>query len=160
MKLTFKQRLKILFTGEMPEPLIAFDKNAFKLLDAGVLRSYNPTVDEPAPYTPPQAVVIPERKAARSAAASVEHKRRKPRYSKYSEQAKACRAHPECWQQIATTPVRSTANALVSKIRHGGLPPFHKPRGGRYEARASLCMGMRLVEARFMPNNKNKENTK
>lgn len=158
MKLTLKQRLKILFTGKMPEPLIAVDKTIFKV-NTGVLRSYDPTVDEPAPYTPPQAVVIPERKAARSAAASVEHKRRKPRYSKYAEQAKACRAHPECWQQIATTPVRSTANALVSKIRHGGLPAFHKPRGGHYEARASLCMGMRLVEARFIPNKK-KENTK
>ena len=151
MKLTFKQRLKILFTGEMPEPLVAIDKNIFKV-NTGVLRPYDPTIDEPAPQAPPKAVVIPERKSA-----SVEPKRRKPRRCKYAEQAKACRQHPECWQQIATTSVRSTANALVSKIRHGGLPAFHKPRGGHYEARASLCMGMRLVEARFIPNNKNKE---
>lgn len=139
MKLTLKQRIIALFTGELPKPLMAVDTTK--------LRPDN------------TAVAIPERKTTPTVAASVEHKRRKPRYSKYSEQAKACRAHPERWQQVATTPVRSTANALVSKIRHGGLPAFHKPRGGHYEARASLCMGMRLVEARFMPNNK-KEETK
>lgn len=138
MKLTFKQRMIALFTG--------------KIID-----TVNTQAVKPTPILPPKAVAIPERKCESAAAASVEHKRRKPRYSKYSEQAKACRAHPERWQQVATTPVRSTANALVSKIRHGGLPAFHKPRGGHYEARASLCMGMRLVEARFIPNNKNKE---
>lgn len=157
MKLTLRQRLKILFTGEMPEPLIAVDKTIFKV-NTGVLRSYDPTVDEPAPYTPPQAAVIPERKAARSAAASVAHKRCKPRRSKYAEQAKACRMHPECWQQVATTPVRSTANALVSKIRHGGLVAFKKPRGGHYDARLTPCMSEYLVEAKFIPNKK--ENTK
>lgn len=134
MKLTFKQRIIALFTGKIADKV---DTSTVK----------------PTPIMTPKAVVIPERKSA-----STEPKRRKPRHSKYAEQAKACRTHPECWQQIATTPVRSTANALVSKIRHGGLPAFHKPRGGHYEARASLCMGMRLVEARFIPNKK--ENTK
>lgn len=133
MKLTFKQRIIALFTGKIADKV---DTSTVK----------------PTPIMTPKAVVIPERESA-----STEPKRRKPRYSKYAEQAKACRAHPECWQQVATTPVRSTANALVSKIRHGGLPAFHKPRGGHYEARASLCMGMRLVEAKFIPNNKNKE---
>lgn len=142
MKLTLKQRVIALFTGELPEPLEVINKTTFIKLFPTALR-----ID-------PDAVAIPERHRERATAASAEHKRRKPRRSKYAEQAKACRQHPECWQQIATTPVRSTANALVSKIRHGGLPPFHKPRGGHYEARASLCMGMRLVEARFMPNNK------
>ncbi|PMC45505.1 hypothetical protein CJ214_00515 [Peptoniphilus lacrimalis] len=139
MKLTFKQRIIALFTGRVGE------KSA-DTVDASTVK--------PTPIMPPKAVVIPERKRATATAASTEPKRRKPRHSKYAEQAKACRMHPECWQQVATTPVRSTANALVSKIRHGGLPAFHKPRGGHYEARASLCMGMRLVEARFMPNNK------
>lgn len=138
MKLTLKQRMIVLFTGKVTE-------ESADTVDTSTLKT--------APAVTPKAVVIPERKTTR-AAASVEHKRRKPRYSKYTEQAKACRAHPECWQQIATTPVRSTANALVSKIRHGGLPAFHKPRGGHYEARASLCMGMRLVEAKFIPNKK------
>lgn len=142
MKLTFKQRMIVLFTGKLPEPLDVINKTTFIKLFPTALRTY------------PAAVAIPERKSA-----STEPKRRKPRHSKYAEQAKACRTHPECWHQIATTPVRSTANALVSKIRHGGLPAFHKPRGGHYEARASLCMGMRLVEARFIPNNK-KGNTK
>lgn len=141
MKLTFKQRIIALFTGKLPEPLDVINKATFIKLFPTALR-----VDP--------AAVITERNSTTVAAASAEPKRRKPRRSKYAEQAKACRQHPECWQQIATTPVRSTANALVSKIRHGGLPPFHKPRGGHYEARASLCMGMRLVEARFMPNNK------
>lgn len=145
MKLTFKQRLIALFTGELPKPLTVIDKTEFIKVFPTALR------------LDPAAVEISKRKYECATAASVEHKRRKPRYSKYAEQAKACRAHPECWQQVATTPVRSTANALVSKIRHGGLPAFHKPRGGHYEARASLCMGMRLVEARFIPNNKNKE---
>lgn len=135
MKLTLKQRIIALFTGKIADTV---DTSTVK----------------PTPIMTPKAVVIPERKSA-----STEPKRRKPRHSKYAEQAKACRTHPECWQQVATTPVRSTANALVSKIRHGGLPAFHKPRGGHYEARASLCMGMRLVEARFIPNKK-KENTK
>lgn len=139
MKLTFKQRIIALFTGKVTEESV-------DTVDTSTIKT--------APAVTPKAVVIPERKTASAAAASAEHKRRKPRYSKYAEQAKACRTHPECWQQIATTSVRSTANALVSKIRHGGLPAFHKPRGGHYEARASLCMGMRLVEARFMPNKK------
>lgn len=138
MKLTLKQRIIALFTGKIADKVDTVDTSTVK----------------PTPIMTPKAVAIPERKSA-----STEPKRRKPRHSKYAEQAKACRQHPECWQQIATTPVRSTANALVSKIRHGGLPPFHKPRGGHYEARASLCMGMRLVEARFIPNNK-KEETK
>lgn len=139
MKLTLKQRIIALFTGRVVE----------KSADTVDTSTVKPTTQ-----APPKAVVIPERKSASAAAAGAESKRRKPRHSKYAEQAKACRQHPECWQQIATTPVRSTANALASKIRHGGLPPFHKPRGGHYEARASLCMGMRLVEARFIPNKK------
>lgn len=139
MKLTLKQRIIALFTGRVVEKSAA-------AVDTSTVK--------PAPQAPPKAVVIPERKTTPAVAASAEHKRRKPRHSKYAEQAKACRQHPECWQQIATTSVRSTANALVSKIRHGGLPPFHRPRGGHYEARASLCMGMRLVEAKFIPNKK------
>lgn len=143
MKLTLKQRMIVLFTGRVGE------KSA-DTVDASTVK--------PTPIMPPKAVVIPERKRATATAASTEPKRRKPRHSKYAEQAKACRMHPECWQQVATTPVRSTANALVSKIRHGGLVAFKKPRGGHYDARLTPCMSEYLVEAKFIPNKK--ENTK
>lgn len=46
MKLTLKQRLKILFTGEMPEPFIAVDKNV-PTLDTPPLRLYDPVIDSP-----------------------------------------------------------------------------------------------------------------
>lgn len=130
MKLTLKQRLKILFTGKMPEPLIVFDKNAFKLLDTGILRPYNPTVDEPP---------------------------RQRSHDNYVTLAKQCRKTPNKWVQITTVP-RSTAAPLASKIRHGGLVAFKKPRGGHYDARLTPCMSEYIVEAKFIPNNK--ENTK
>lgn len=140
MKLTFKQRLLALFTGKIADTV---DTSTVK----------------PTPIMPPKAVVIPERKRATATAASTEPKRRKPRRCKYAEQAKACRAHPECWQQIATTPVRSTANALASKIRHGNNLAFKSRRDGHYEARMAPYMSEYLVEARFIPNEK-KGNTK
>lgn len=86
MKLTLKQRLKILFTGEMPEPLIAVDKTIFKL-DTGRLRPWDPTVDEPA---------------------------RQRSHGNYVALAKQCRKTPNVWTQIATVP-HSTAAPLASK---------------------------------------------
>lgn len=130
MKLTLKQRLKILFTGEMPEDLIAIKKGTIKLLDT-------------APLIPDTTVVS---------------QRTKRSHDNYAALAKKCRKNPNSWIQIATVP-RTTAAPLASKIRHGGLVAFRKPRGGHYEARLTPCMSEYIVEAKFIPNNK-KEGTK
>lgn len=129
MKLTLKQRLKILFTGEMPELLIAVDKN-IPTLDTPPLRLYDPVIDSP---------------------------RIKRSHDNYATLAKKCRKTPNTWIQIATVP-RTTAAPLASKIRHGGLVAFRKPRGGHYDARLTPCMSEYIVEAKFIPNKK--ENTK
>lgn len=129
MKLTLKQRIIALFTGKLPEPLMAVDTTVFTR-NTGVLRAYNPTVDEPA---------------------------RQRSHDNYVALAKQCRKTPNVWIQIATVP-RSTAAPLASKIRHGGLVAFKKPRGGHYDARLTPCMSEYLVEAKFIPNKK--ENTK
>lgn len=129
MKLTLSQRLKILFTGKMPEPLMAVDTNAL-------------TVDT--------TTLIPD--------TAVAYQRTKRSHDNYATLAKKCRKNPNQWTQIATAP-RSTAAPLASKIRHGGLAAFKKPRGGHYEARLTPCMSEYIVEAKFIPNNK-KENTK
>lgn len=129
MKLTFKQRIIALFTGKLPEPLMAVDTTAFTR-GVGVLRAYNPTVDEPA---------------------------RQRSHDNYVTLSKQCRKTPNKWIQIATVP-RSTAAPLASKIRHGKLVAFRKPRGGHYDARLTPCMSEYLVEAKFIPNKK--ENTK
>lgn len=123
MKLTFKQRMIVLFTGKLPEPLIAVDATSFKLPDT-------PTVVS-------------------------QHIKRS--HDDYITLAKKCRKSPNVWTQIATVP-RSTAAPLASKIRHGGLAAFKKPRGGHYDARLTPCMSEYLVEAKFIPNKK--ENTK
>lgn len=80
MKLTLKQRLKILFTGEMPELLIAVDKN-IPTLDTPPLRLYDPVIDSP---------------------------RIKRSHDNYATLAKKCRKNPNSWTQIATVP-RTTA---------------------------------------------------
>lgn len=129
MKLTFKQRIIALFTGKLPEPLMAVDTTAFTLR-TGVLRAYTPAVDEIA---------------------------RQRSHDNYITLAKKCRKNPNSWTQITTAP-RSTAAPIASKIRHGGLVAFRKPRGGRYDARLTPCMSEYLVEAKFIPNKK--ENTK
>lgn len=128
MKLTLRQRIKILFTGEMPEPLI--DKNIFTL-ETHPLRPYDPVIDSP---------------------------RTKRSHDNYVTLAKQCRKNPNSWTQIATVPL-TTAAPLASKIRHGKLVAFRKPRGGHYDARLTPCMSEYLVEAKFIPNNK-KGNTK
>lgn len=129
MKLTLRQRIKILFTGKMPEPLMAVDTNAFKLLDTNMLR---PDTTEVSPRT-------------------------KRSHDNYVTLSKQCRKTPNKWIQITTVPL-TTAAPLASKIRHGGLVAFRKPRGGHYDARLTPCMSEYLVEAKFIPNNK--ENTK
>lgn len=130
MKLTLRQRIKILFTGETPEPLIAVDKNIFTP-ETLPLRPYDPVIDSP---------------------------RTKRSHDNYVTLAKKCRKTPNKWIQIATVPL-TTAAPLASKIRHGKLVAFRKPRGGHYDARLTPCMSEYLVEARFIPNNK-KEETK
>lgn len=129
MKLTLKQRIIALFTGKLPEPLMAVDTTAFTL-GTGALRPYDPVIDSP---------------------------RTKRSHDNYVTLAKQCRKNPNVWIQIATVP-RSTAAPLASKIRHGGLVAFRKPRGGHYDARLTSCMSEYLVEAKFIPNKK--ENTK
>lgn len=121
MKLTLSQRLKILFTGEMPEPLMAVDTTT----------------------------LIPDTSAV--------SQRTKRSHDSYAALAKKCRKTPNQWTQIVTAP-RSTAAPLASKIRHGGLVAFRKPRGGHYDARLTPCMSEYIVEAKFIPNKK--ENTK
>lgn len=116
MKLTLSQRLKILFTGEMPETPTA---------------PTAPIVDN---------TIIVSQRTKRS-------------HDNYATLAKKCRKNPNQWTQIATAP-RSTAAPLASKIRHGGLAAFKKPRGGHYEARLTPCMSEYIVEAKFIPNKK------
>lgn len=125
MKLTLAQRFKILFTGKMPEPLMAV-----KLLDT------------PTTLMPDTAIA---------------YQRTTRTHDGYAALAKKCRKNPNSWTQIATAP-RSTAAPLASKIRHGGLVAFRKPRGGHYEARLTPCISEYIVEAKFIPNKK--ENTK
>lgn len=129
MKLTLKQRFRILFTGEMPEPFMVVDTTVFTR-NTGVLRPYDPVIDSP---------------------------RIKRSHDNYAALAKKCRKTPNQWTQIVTAP-RSTAAPLASKIRHGGLVAFRKPRGGHYDARLTPCMSEYIVEAKFIPNKK--ENTK
>ena len=129
MKLTLAQRFKILFTGEMSEPFMVVDTTAFTR-NTGVLRPYDPVIDSP---------------------------RIKRSHDNYATLAKKCRKNPNSWTQIATVP-RTTAAPLASKIRHGGLVAFRKPRGGHYDARLTPCMSEYIVEAKFIPNKK--ENTK
>lgn len=128
MKLTLAQRFKILFTGKMPEPLMAVDTNA---LAVGT------------------TTLIPD--------TAVAYQRTKRSHDSYVTLAKKCRKNTNSWTQITTAP-RSTAAPLASKIRHGGLVAFRKPRGGHYEARLTPCMSEYIVEAKFIPNKK--ENTK
>lgn len=153
MKLTFKQRVIALFTGQV------VDKTSITQTapDMQSTSPAMPTVQEK-PTLSTQAVAIPTRQQITIAAyqhATQPHKKRK---LAYETQAKQCRQNPQQWQQVALTPVHSTANALASKIRHGSNLAFKKPRGGHYEARTAPYMSEYLVEARFMPNNK--ENTK
>lgn len=129
MKLTLKQRIIALFTGKLPEPLMAVDTNAFKILDT-------------APLIPDTTVASPRTKRS---------------HDNYVTLAKQCRKNPNSWTQIATVPL-TTAAPLASKIRHGKLVAFRKPRGGHYDARLTPCMSEYLVEAKFIPNKK--ENTK
>lgn len=130
MKLTLSQRLKILFTGKMPEPLIAIDKNIFTI-KTGVLRPYGPVIDSP---------------------------RTTLTHDDYVSLAKQCRKNPNKWIQITIKPCKS-ARPLASKIKHGSILAFRKPRGGHYDAHATEYMGEYIVEAKFIPNNK-KEETK
>lgn len=130
MKLTLKQRLKILFTGKMPEPLMVIDTTPLIKCDTTMLRPDTAEVSQ----------------------------RTKRSHDNYAALAKKCRKTPNSWIQIATVP-RTTAAPLASKIRHGGLVAFRKPRGGHYEARLTPCMSEYIVEAKFIPNNK-KEGTK
>lgn len=126
MKLTLKQRIIALFTGELPKPLEVIDKTEF-------IRVF-PT-------------------ALRIDPAAVASQRTKRSHDNYVTLAKQCRKTPNKWVQITTVP-RSTAAPLASKIRHGGLVAFKKPRGGHYDARLTPCMSEYLVEAKFVPNNK------
>lgn len=121
MKLTLKQRIIALFTGKLPEPLMAVDTTS--------LRPYITVVSQ----------------------------RTKRSHDHYVTLAKKCRKNPNSWTQIATVPL-TTAAPLASKIRHGKLVAFRKPRGGHYDARLTPCMSEYLVEAKFIPNKK--ENTK
>lgn len=130
MKLTLKQRIIALFTGELPEPLDVIDKTTFIKLFPTALR-----IDP----------------------AAVASQRTKRSHDNYVTLAKKCRKNPNKWVQIVTVPP-TTAAPLASKIRHGGLVAFRKPRGGRYDARLTPCMSEYLVEAKFIPNKK--ENTK
>lgn len=147
MKLTFKQRIIVLFTGELPEPLMAVDTAALKL-DTTKLRPDNTTV------------AIPERHHMANTATKSAPQPHKKRKLAYEMPAKKCRQKPQQWQQVAVTPVRSTANALASKIRHGNNLAFKSRRDGHYEARMAPYMSEYLVEARFIPKTKNKENKK
>lgn len=126
MKLTLKQRIIALFTGELPKPLEVIDKTEF-------IRVF-PT-------------------ALRIDPVAVASQRTKRSHDNYVTLAKQCRKTPNKWVQITTVP-RSTAAPLASKIRHGGLVAFKKPRGGHYDARLTPCMSEYLVEAKFVPNNK------
>lgn len=130
MKLTLKQRMIVLFTGELPESLMAVEKGTIKLLDT--------------------APLIPD--------TTVASQRTRRSHDNYVTLAKKCRKNPNSWTQIATVPL-TTAAPLASKIRHGKLVAFRKPRGGHYDARLTPCMSEYLVEAKFIPNNK-KGNTK
>ena len=129
MKLTFRQRIIALFTGKLPEPLIAVNTTSFIKYDTTPLR----------PDT------------------TVASQRTKRSHDNYVTLAKKCRKNPNSWTQIATVPL-TTAAPLASKIRHGKLVAFRKPRGGHYDARLTPCMSEYLVEAKFIPNKK--ENTK
>lgn len=115
MKLTLRQRLKILFTGKIP-------------------------------VTPP--TLTHNRKSTRVKRAC----------GKYAELAKKSRQTPTKWIQIAVMPLNS-ARVLASRVKHGRLTVFKKPRGGHYEARLTPCMSEYVVEMRFIPN-KRKEETK
>lgn len=112
----------VLFTGKLPEPLMAVDT---------------------APLRPDTTVAS---------------QRTKRSHDNYVTLAKQCRKNPNSWTQIATVPL-TIAAPLASKIRHGKLVAFRKPRGGHYDARLTPCMSEYLVEARFIPNKK-KEGTK
>lgn len=148
MKLTLKQRMIVLFTGKI-------DNLADKTDIADIVNTAVDIADKkPTPSTPSTAVEIPTRKQisiATSTRAPQPHKKRKLAYEPH---AKQCRQKPQQWQQVALTPVRSTACALASKIRHGSNLAFKKPRGGHYEARTAPYMDGYLVEARYMPNKK------
>lgn len=131
MKLTLKQRIIALFTGKLPEPLEVIDKTEF-------IRVF-PT-------------------ALRIDPAALASQRTKRSHDNYVTLAKKCRKTPNNWIQITTVPL-TTAAPLASKIRHGKLVAFRKPRGGHYDARLTPCMSEYLVEAKFIPNKK-KEETK
>lgn len=111
MKLTLKQRLKILFTGKMAEP---------------------PT----APTAP-----------------TIARKTEKLTHDDYVILAKKCRKNPNKWMQVTIKPCNS-ARPLASKIKNGHILAFGKPRGGRYDARATQYLDEYIVEAKFIPNNK------
>ena len=127
MKLTLKQRFRILFTGEMPEPFMVVDATAFTR-STGVLRPYDPVIDSP---------------------------RTTLTHDDYVILAKKCRKTPNKWIQIAIKPCNS-ARTLASKIKHGNVLAFRKPRGGYYDAHATEYMDEYIVEAKFIPNKKEK----
>lgn len=148
MKLTFKQRIIALFTGKI-------DNLADKTDIADIVNTAVDIADKkPTPSTPSTAVEIPTRKQISIAAAQRAAQPHKKRKLAYEPHAKQCRQKPQQWQQVALTPVRSTACALASKIRHGSNLAFKKPRGGHYEARTAPYMDGYIVEARYMPNKK------
>lgn len=107
----------------------------FKILFTGKMPETQPT--EPTEPVAPPAPTLPT----------------KLTHDEYAALAKQCRKTPNKWVQITIKPLNSAA-PLASKIRHGGLVAFKKPRGGHYEARLTPCMSEYIVEAKFIPNKK------
>lgn len=124
MKLTLSQRLKILFTGEMPEPQPAIENAELNASVSETLTAYH----------------------------RASHEKVAP--SEYARIARLSRVNEETWWDAKTCNSPETAVRTKGNITRGAIQAFHKPRNGHWEARIIEQQGKYTVQVRFIPNNK------
>lgn len=122
MKLTFKQRLKILLTGKMP----AASKETTE---------------------PPEVVsnTAPDATRHRAAHTTVLH-------AEYETIARKCRANKETWYFAKQCDTIEAAIRAKGNIEKGRILAFRKPRNGCWQARIVEQQGLYTIQVLFRRN--------
>ena len=122
MKLTLSQRLKILFTGKLPETQLTIENAELNTSVRETLTAYHRASHE------------------------------KVATSEYARIARLCRVNEETWWDAKTCNSPETAVRTKGNITRGAIQAFHKPRGGHWEARIIEQQGKYTVQVRFINN--------
>lgn len=125
MKLTFRQRLKILFTGEIPT---------------------EPT--EPTPPTEPPEVVS----GTESAITTHRATHTTVTQAEYEAIARRCRSNKETWYFAKQCDTLEAAIRAKGNIEKGRITAFRKPRNGHWEARIIEQQGLYTIQVLFRRN--------